>query len=887
MRKIYLLLIAAFLLFGKPISVLAQDADSTINTTPAEYAQQARELAAYLEGTLNFLGDPEATVQEKEIVINESYGKMFRDAEVQIEDDLDEARMTAISKDVQAYLKDIDFFFTEARFTFDIQKVEQMTSENGETYFKVSLMRRLEATTIRNEKISNSRQRFLEVNLDPVNRDLKIVSYYTTRINERAELAYWWNTIASEWKEFFGAGVMVLDDIPITSIKNLTNDAIIMDRLHSVIRRDSFMVVDIDTLPLSDIALLHGHRPDTVIWLNDTAGVWMPDTIPANVSEVYSRLKQFTKTPEINISYKFQFIDLEPLSELTELKLIDCSNTLIADLSPLRNLNQLDAIYFSGTQVFDLTPLQYSVNIKELYCFNTLIENLDVLAGFKQLEKLYCFNTRITTFDPISEMTTLQSIKASNTKIKDIKALANKDLLQVLDISNTDVSDISPLKNLTALEVLNLDQTKITSLDALSGLKELTTLQFNNTAVNSLLPLNGLTKLQKVYCEKTGITTEMANAFMRQHPDCMVIYETEELNAWWKNLPIYWKAIFSEQAKVGAVPNSEELHTIINLSKLDLTGNKYLQNLEPLGRLNNLHTLLISKTEITDLEPIATLNELKFIDISQTRISSLDGLKSLDNLEYLNISNTRVENLDPLANLTHLRLIEADGSRLTQAIVTAFRFKQPETLVVFQTDALNAWWNNLPQEWKDLFATYQNLDVNPTSRQLQAIVDLKEIEIKENPAINSIAPLSKLVSIESVYLKGTNVSDLSALSGLKFLKRLAIPGNPVSNLQPLSTITSIEMLNIENTPVIDLSALSSLTNLMVLNAGGTPIKSLKALAPLNKLEELSVNNTAIKSLSPADVLPSLKQLKCFNTKIKSKAITKLKTTRPGLNVIYY
>jgi Leucine-rich repeat (LRR) protein len=887
MRKIYIPLIAIFLLFGKPISVLAQDADSTINTTPAEYAQQARELAAYLEGTLNFLGDPEATVQEKEIVINESYGKMFRDAEVQIEDDLDEARMTAISKDVQAYLKDIDFFFTEARFTFDIQKVEQMTSENGETYFKVSLMRRLEATTIRNEKISNSRQRYLEVNLDPVNRDLKIVSYYTTRINERAELAYWWSTMASEWKEFFGAGVMVLDNIPITSIKNLTNDAIIMDRLHSFIRNDSFMVVDIDTLPLSDLNLLHGHRPDTVIWLNDTAGVWMPDTIPTNVSEVYSRLKQFTKTPEINISYKFQFIDLEPLSELTELKLIDCSNTLIADLSPLRNLNQLDAIYFSGTQVFDLTPLQYSVNIKEIYCFNTLIDNLNVLAGFKQLEKLYCFNTRIATFDPISEMTTLQSIRASNTKIKDIKALANLTALQMLDISNTEVSDISPLKNLTALEVLNLDQTKVTSLEAISGLKELTTIQFNNTAVNSLMPLNGLTKLQKVYCEKTGITTEMATTFMRQHPDCMVIYETEELNAWWKNLPIYWKAIFSEQAGVGAVPNSEELHTIINLSKLDLTGNKYLQNLEPLGRLINLHTLLLSKTEITDLEPIATLNELKFIDISQTRISSLDGLKSLDNLEYLNISNTRVENLDPLVNLTHLRLVEADGSRLTQAIVTGFRFKQPETLVVFQTDALKAWWNNLPQDWKDLFATYQNLDVNPTSRQLQAIVDIKEIEIKEYPAINSIAPLSKLVSLEYVYLKGTGVSDLSPLSGLKFLKRLAIPGNPVSNLQPLSVITSIEMLNIEDTPVIDLTALSSLTNLRVLNAGGTPIKSLKALAPLSKLEELSVNNTAIKSLSPADVMPSLKQLKCFNTKIKSKAIAKLKTTRPGLNVIYY
>jgi Leucine-rich repeat (LRR) protein len=887
MRKQFLLFIAVLFITCCLSGVYGQDTIGQSSPGQEDYAQQTRAMVSYLEGTLNFLGDPSATVQEKEIVINESYIKIFKDDKIQIEDDLDENRLTSINKDVQAYLKDVDFFFTEARFTFDIQKVEQLVNSNNETYFKVSLMRKLEAKTIANETVSNTRQRFIEINLDPFQKELKIVSYYTTKINEREELAYWWGNMAEEWKEFFGANTMVYDTLPITKVIGLTDDAIIVNRLHDLIRNDSFMVVDIDTLPLSEIAMLHGHRPDTVLFLNDTTGVLGPDTILTDVSEVYSRLKQFTQLKEINISYKFQFFDLEPLSELTDLKLIDFSNTVIGDLSPLRNLNQLDAIYFSSTQVSDLTPLQYSVNIKEIYCFNTPMLDISVLSGFKQLEKLYCFDTEITSLAPISAMKTIQSLRASNTKITDINALSELTFLLILDISNTNVSDISPLKKLSKLEVLNLDNTKVSSLDALAGSTELKTIQFNNTAISSLSALMGMPNIQKVYCERTGITSEIANTFMRKNPGCLVIYETEELNKWWQSLPIYWKAIFSEQANISASPNPEELHEVIGMKALDLSGNRYLQNLDPVSRLINLNTLLLSKTEITDLAPISTLSELKIMDISNTRVNSIADLTSLHNLESLSMENTRVDNLDALGELKHLRLVLADGSRLSQQTVTNLITKQPETLVIYQTEALRSWWNNLPQEWKDIFSSNIVIDINPNAQQLQTIVDTKEIEVKDNMAINSIGPVSKLILLESLIIRGTTVNDLSPVSGLKYLKKLEIPGNPVVNLQPISSVATLEMLNIESTPINDLSPISTLINLKVLNAGGTQVKSLKPLATLTKLEELSIYNTGIKTLSPADVLPNLKQLKCYNTKIKSKQINALKAARPTMNVLYY
>ncbi|MDY6436789.1 MAG: hypothetical protein SPK72_04395, partial [Bacteroidales bacterium] len=53
-----------------------------------EYSKQIRTMVKYLEETFSFIGNPENTAQEKDIIFRESYAKIFQDDEVQIEDDL-------------------------------------------------------------------------------------------------------------------------------------------------------------------------------------------------------------------------------------------------------------------------------------------------------------------------------------------------------------------------------------------------------------------------------------------------------------------------------------------------------------------------------------------------------------------------------------------------------------------------------------------------------------------------------------------------------------------------------------------------------------------------------------------------------------------------------
>ena len=159
----------------------------------ASFKEECTDLVAYLEFTLNAIGDQDLSPKEKDIIISESYAKFFKDPQVQIEDDLVPDREAITNKDVQSYLKDVDFFFNQAVFSYKILSTDLFQNENNEPYFKVHALRTLSALTIQNDSIYNEQARFIEIVVNPDLRELKIVSIYTTKINEKEENIKWIN----------------------------------------------------------------------------------------------------------------------------------------------------------------------------------------------------------------------------------------------------------------------------------------------------------------------------------------------------------------------------------------------------------------------------------------------------------------------------------------------------------------------------------------------------------------------------------------------------------------------------------------------------------------------------------------------------------------------
>ena len=825
MKKIAILSILLFgMAFGSQAQKLSKD-------EVAKYENEINSMITYLEETMNFLGDSTTSALEKEIVFTESWSKIFIDDKVQIEDDLDVNRNTPINKDVQAYLKDIDFFFKWANFKLDLQSIANSTRDDGTVFFKATLTRHLTAKTITDEAIDNMKNRFVEINLDRQNNSLKIASIYTTKINEKETLRNWWNGLSQSWKTRLGSDV-ILDD--------------------------STTLAELNTSSLSDF------------------------------SELDAKLKLVTQKQRVDISGIREIISLEPLSELSDLTWLDVSGTSIEDLSPVRNLNKLKVLRANSTLIEDLTALKYNITLEELEVANTTIEDLSVLASLRNLLKLNLNNTQVNRISNLKSCPNLTSLNLGGTRIANVGVLQDLSQLKSLDISNTAVRDLGPISNLKDLQSLNISGSAVSNLQTLSEMENLRELYCSNTSISDLTPLKGNRRLSKIYCDHSGIHDAEAAAFTQTNPFALVIYDTEALKTWWRELPIYWKAVFSKQIKVDSEPTTEQLHQIINMQELDLSGNTFMQNLIPVSRLTNLRSLNISNTEIGYLQPIQGLANLESLNISNTYISDLKPLQDMSNLKYLNIMNTPVKDLSALVNDGNIEVIEADSTTIGKSQVVALKEKQRQVTVVYQTEALKAWWNGLDPIWQAIFRNaIATQSETPNALELQQILDLRELEITPELPIISIEPLTDLMWLERLTINNQGVSDLKPLANKEFLLELNAQNNPISSLSPIESSTLLELLNIENTQIKDLGPLSKMNNLVTLNASGTIVKSLKPLSNLQKLENLFVNNTNVRSISPVENMPSLKQLKVYNTKVKKRAVDQLQEKRLDLNIIYY
>lgn len=878
MKKISISLILFFL----TLSITAQNlSDKDIK----EYETQIYQMVNYLQETVNFIGDPDNYAQEKDIIFKESYSKIFRDDNVQVEDDLDENRGTTINKDVQAYLKDIDFFFDDVEFTFDIQNVTPQINELGETFFKVEMIRTIAGNTITGDSINNSRSRFLEINLDTYKKELKIVSFYTTKPNAREELFNWWNSMSEAWKKHLAKDYYISEDVEFSSIDKILTDGYTIFVKKEIALQDSFMIVGNDTMSMDRIDELYGHSPDTIVYIDEVVSRWVEDTVITSLSPVYETLQQIAKTTEINVAGDKNIEDLNPLSELSELRFLDCANTKVSDINPIRNLNKIKELNISETDVADISNLKYANVVQVFKADNTPISDISVVSFFKDLNNLSLANTNVKDINPIAVCTNLTTLNLSGTQITDLTPLTNLLNLYDLDISNTPVSNISPLHALVNLHFLNIEGTQVTDLSPINNLDGLNEINFSNTQISDLMPLDKMSRLSKIYCDNSLVDKKMTDAFMSSNPNVLVIYETKALESWWNALPSFWKDLLTDQAMTSKRPTKEELHSIINIRNLKV--NHFIQDAEPISRLTNIEFLDMSDSKIDDLSPLYGLHNLKSLNVKNTVVSDLSALSNLKNLKELNIENTDVKSLKPLYELSNLSIIHADGSKVNRDEVIGLKKQQRQLTVVYQTDELRMWWGNLDLSWREIFNSHLLCDSNPTAEQLQSIIDIEEVNVDPTNVVYSLEPLRQMAFLKKLIINNNQIQDLTPLSDKEYLEVLSVSGNPVDNIIPLANSHSLKNLNIENTPVSDLTPIASLKNIKVLNIGGTSVRNLKPLADYQSLEDLSIVNTYIKSVVPLENLTSLKHLKAYKTKIKNKHIELLKQKFPDLNVIYY
>lgn len=774
--------------------------------------KKVRDMVAFLEFMLNTLGNSSTPVRDKEVLITESYAKIFRDTKVQVEDDLDSDRKVVTNKDIVAYLKDVNFFFHDVRFEFTIESITSNTLPNGQTFYKVSTTRNLKGNTSDLTPVNTTLARYIEINYNPNDQDLKIVSIYTHEFDEKLALMSWWNELSFEWQSIF------------------------------------------------------------------TKKLALPDSV------TIADLKKIISLTELNISGNRFVQDLVPVSNLINLISLNLSGTSISDLTPIRNLTELVTLNISDTHIKDLSSLKYSNKLEQLIINQTAVEDISVVEKMPVLKKLEMSGAPVANFTSIAKISELQYADISNTKLASLTPFENLINVTDLNLSNTLVNEIEPLKQLTSLTRLTLDSTLVRTLQGLGSLEMLKILSINHTSVSDLTPLLKLQNLEKIYCDNTGINQVAADLFMAANQDVLVIFDSEDLKLWWNQLSVDWQTVFTKAATLGVAPTKEELATIPSLDSINLDGNKNIDNLEPLGRLQKLKILLANKTSISDLSPLNEFTEITYLDISDTNVRDLSVLSSLVQLKVLKADTCKIENVDKLT-LPSVEKFYADDNSISDFTAAIFLEKNSTCLLVYKTSILKSWWNNLTDNWKEAFKKQLGADPIATRENLHKLVEQQALHINDVP-INELTALDEYIRLMELHFSGTAITNITFTNNILALKSLHVKNGPLQSIKSFGVLTELEDLDISNTPVDDVYELWKLKKLTKLNCAGTQLKKLDALEKMENLIYLDCSNTNVNKLTALDYLP-LTTLKCYNTKVPNRVIENFKASHPDCNVVYY
>jgi hypothetical protein len=774
---------------------------STVKTPPvskatgdvAEDEKKVRSMVAFLEYMLNTLGNSSTSVRDKEVLVTQSYSKIFRDAKVQVEDDLDADRTVITNKDIVAYLKDVDFFYQDVTFEFAVENIQSSTMADGNNFYKVSLRRNLKGTTTEGQLINNSQPRFVEINYDPKSQDLKIVSIYTKQLDEKLALINWWKDLSYEWQAVFKRQLNLVDSITLDKIKR---------------------VRAIETLDLSNNRYLQTLEP--LAELSRLKSLNISNTSTAELNAV----RNMTELVEINIS-NTRIQDLSPLKYASLLEKLDASHTQIMDISVLEKMPKLTTLNISYTNVNDLTALSTLTSLQVLQARSSKISNLAPLSPLAALKEVNVAQTTLQDVSALGGLKNVTHLTLDSTYVSNIQPLGGMDNLKVLYLNHTGVSDLQPLQKLTHLEKIYCDQTAITRKVADA---------FMTTRPNVLIVFD--TKDLQTWW--SSLPEDWRDAFLKTAK----IGETSSNEA-------LAKVTVIDSIRISGKTSIHSLEPLRKLRKLrvlvaDGTG---ITDLSPLGELTSLHYVDISETPVSDLSPISKLTQLHTLRADKSKFDNIEPLMGLSKLKKLYVDQTMVQDIiarEFLEKNTDCLLIYK-----TVHLNRWWRGLSPEWKEVYRK-----------QLGKDTTTTRENLHIL-TEREALVIKDepvgdltalsefvrLKDLRMSAT-AVKDIAPLANHNGLKTLHITNGPLQNVEPIAKLVTLEDVDLSNTPVNELDAFKPLTAIRKLNFAGTQIKKLDALEKMTSLQSLDCSNTQVSKLEPLEKL-PLTSLKCYNTKI------------------------------------------
>ncbi len=759
---------------------------------PAKDEKKVRDMVSFLGFMLNTLGSSNTSARDKDVLITESYSKLFKDAKVQVEDDLDEERSVITNKDVVAYLKDINFFFKDVKFEFTIEKIEQGVNADNQTFYKVSLHRNLSGTTSDGKTVNNNLARYIEINFNPQDQDLKIASIYTNQFNEKEAQRNWWNQLSHEWQSIFIKRFNLNDSVALSDIKNITS---------------------IEELNLSNNQYLQSFEP----------------------------LSQLKNLKTLDLSYS-NANDLTPIRNLTELIELNLSHTKVSDLSPLKYSNNLLKLNISNTEVIDITILQRMAKLQSLNLSNTKVIDINPIAGLTELIVLNTKATPLSDVTAIENLTHLTDLNISKTLVQDLAPLKNLKDLSTLVVDSTQIKGIAPLASLGNLKVLHANNTLISDLQPLQKLTLLEKIYCDQTAVNKITADAFMAASPKVLVVYDSHD-------LKAWWDALSSAWQEVIS---KAAKISRDPLKEELARVDIVDslNMSGMTSITDLEPLRkfmklrvvIANKTSIEDLSPIREHRAIEYLDVSDTRIRDLSAVSQFSKLEVLRADRCKIEGISPLQKMTSLEKLYVDETSVNDINAQEFLQ-------TNPKCLLVYKTIHLNRWWRNLPKNWKDVIRAQMKDTTRESfhklveQEIFH-FKDAPVSDLSG-LSEFIRLTELHFS-GTSIEEIVPLENLRSLKSLHASHGPIRIAESLSQLTVLEDLDISDTPIEDLKVIAKLQKLKSLNCSGTQIKRLDAVEQLESLESLDCSNTNVNKLSSLDHLH-LKTLKCYNTKVSN----------------------------------------
>lgn len=801
-------LFAVLIFCGLTFQSLGQGFGQELTSDPK--IDQAKGMVETMGFYFNLLGDTRTSLSEKETIINSSFLKLFANEKVQIEDDLQEMRSTVIYKDVQAYLKDIDFFFETAQFDFEIDTVQRLLKADSTPYYRVDLIRNLTAVSLSGDSVNTTRKRYIELNLDAKGQELKIASIYTTKISKEKQLREWWDNLTLAWKTVFQNKLGVFYD-------SLSSDEL-------------FNLVTLDSLNLSNNDLILDLEP----------------------------IYQLTSLKHLKISNTW-VNDLRPLLSINKLQSLDISNTSVFDLQYLKYHKDIRNLNLSNTHVEDFSVLNNFEKLAELNINGIAGINLSFVNQLKNLEVLKIEDGKGLDWLNFSQLTKLKKLYAKNSDLLAINGIVGLQNLQELDISSTSITSLAGFENLKGLVTIIIDNTNVSQLNPLIGLTNLKRVYANGisltdqsiqqfTTQNKALLITNAAQLMAWWKELPGsFKARLAELMKTNNPlveDLSALIRVDSL----------------EVSNVG-LQNLDAIQRFQTLEYLNLDGN-------PITRIDGsklspkLTTLSFNETNVSELIAMESLTQLESIFAKNTAVSRLMGLSGLPKIRLVEVDESNVD-----AKAVQELMIAKPQVKVRFKSVELGKWWLDLSPALKKAFSENANLSDKPSadELHRLIATeslsFSNIPITESFEEsLNQFYQLAELRLQQ-VRISNITDLPEIDGLLSLALVQVPIVDLTGLKE-KYpeLKKLNITNTAVDDLRTLEGLTTLEVLNFSGTNVKRFNGLEGLINMQDIDCSNTKVFKLDRLRNLKNLKKITCFNTALRQNDIDKLIESLPDL---------------------------